>query len=49
MNLDINVVHMSMDGYVISEHDVAHLAFGPSEHFICAGSYQWEANLSDAS
>jgi hypothetical protein len=31
MNLDINVIHMSMDGYVISEEDVAHLDFGPKE------------------
>jgi hypothetical protein len=31
MNLDINVIHMSIDGYVLSEEDVAHLAFGPKE------------------
>jgi hypothetical protein len=31
MNLDINVIHMSMDGFVLSEEDVAHLAFGPKE------------------
>jgi hypothetical protein len=31
MNLDINVIHMSMDGYVLSEEDVAHLDFGPNE------------------
>jgi hypothetical protein len=31
MNLDINVIHMSMDGYVVSEEDVAHLDFGPKE------------------
>jgi hypothetical protein len=31
MNLDINVIHMSMDGYVLSEEDVVHLAFGPKE------------------
>jgi hypothetical protein len=31
MNLDINVIHMSMDGYVLSEEDVTHLAFGPKE------------------
>jgi hypothetical protein len=31
MNLDINVIHMSMDGYVLSKEDVAHLAFGPKE------------------
>jgi hypothetical protein len=31
MNLDINVIHMSMDGYVLSEEDVAHLGFGPKE------------------
>jgi hypothetical protein len=31
MNLDINVIHMSMDGYVPSEEDVAHLAFVPKE------------------
>jgi hypothetical protein len=31
MNLDINVIHMSMDGYVLSEEDVAHLNFGPKE------------------
>jgi hypothetical protein len=29
MNLDINVIHMSMNGYVLSEEDVAHLDFGP--------------------
>jgi hypothetical protein len=29
MNLDINVIHMSMDGYVLSEEDVARLNFGP--------------------
>jgi hypothetical protein len=31
MNLDINVIHMSIDGYVLSEEDVAHLDFGPNE------------------
>jgi hypothetical protein len=31
MNLDINVIHMSMDGYVLSEEDVAHLDSGPKE------------------
>jgi hypothetical protein len=31
MNLDINVIHMSVDGYVLSEEDIAHLAFGPKE------------------
>jgi hypothetical protein len=31
MNLDINVIHMSMDGYVLSKEDVAHLNFGPKE------------------
>jgi hypothetical protein len=31
MNLDINVIHMSMDGYVLLEEDVAHLDFGPKE------------------
>jgi hypothetical protein len=31
MNLDINVTHMSMDGYVLSEEDVTHLTFGPKE------------------
>jgi hypothetical protein len=31
MNLDINVIHMSMDGYVLSEDDIAHLDFGPKE------------------
>jgi hypothetical protein len=31
INLDINVIHMSMDGYVLSEEDVAHLDFGPKE------------------
>jgi hypothetical protein len=31
MNLDINMVHMSMDGYLLSEEDVAHLDFGPKE------------------
>jgi hypothetical protein len=31
MNLDINVIHMSMDGYMLSEEDVTHLAFGPKE------------------
>jgi hypothetical protein len=31
MNFDINVIHMSMDGYVLSEEDVAHLDFGPKE------------------
>jgi hypothetical protein len=31
MNLDINVIDMSMDGYVLSEEDVAHLDFRPKE------------------
>jgi hypothetical protein len=31
MNLDINVIHMSMDGYVLSDEDIAHLDFGPKE------------------
>jgi hypothetical protein len=31
MNLDINVIHMSMNGYVLSEEDVSHLDFGPKE------------------
>jgi hypothetical protein len=31
MNLDINVIHMSMDGYVRSEEYVAHLDIGPKE------------------
>jgi hypothetical protein len=31
MNLYINVIHMSMDGYVLSEEDIAHLDFGPKE------------------
>src|SRR5687767_10262165 len=31
MNLDINVIRMSMDGYVMSEEELAHLDFGPRE------------------
>jgi hypothetical protein len=31
MNLDISVIHMSMDGYLLSEEDIAHLDFGPKE------------------
>jgi hypothetical protein len=31
VNLDINMIHMSMDGYVLSEEDAAHLDFGPKE------------------
>jgi hypothetical protein len=31
MNLDINLIHMSMDGYELSEEDVAHLDFGQKE------------------
>lgn len=31
MTLEINMIHMSMDGYVISEDDLAHLDFGPKE------------------
>jgi hypothetical protein len=31
LNLDINVIHMSMDGYVLSEEDIVHLDFGPKE------------------
>jgi hypothetical protein len=31
MNLDINMIHMSMDGYMLSEEDVTHLTFGPKE------------------
>jgi hypothetical protein len=31
MNLDVNVIHISMDGYVLSEDDVAHVDFGPKK------------------
>jgi hypothetical protein len=31
MNLDINMIHMSMDGYMVSEEDVTNLTFGPKE------------------
>jgi hypothetical protein len=31
MNLDIKMIHMSMDGYMLSEEDVTHLTFGPKE------------------
>jgi hypothetical protein len=31
MNLDMNVIHISMDGYLFSEEDIAHLDFGPKE------------------
>jgi hypothetical protein len=31
MNLDINVIHMCMDGYALSKEDVAHLDFVPKE------------------
>lgn len=31
MNLDVNVLHMSMDGDVLSEEDIAHLDFGSKE------------------
>jgi hypothetical protein len=31
MNLDINMTHMSMDGYMLTEEDVTHLTFGPKE------------------
>jgi hypothetical protein len=31
MNFDINVIHMSMDGYVLSEEHIAHLDFRPKE------------------
>jgi hypothetical protein len=31
MNLDINMIHMSMDGFVLLEEDVAHLDFGRKE------------------
>jgi hypothetical protein len=31
VNLDIYVIRMSMDGYLLSEEDVAHLDFGPNE------------------
>jgi hypothetical protein len=31
MNFDINVVHMSMDGYLLSKEDITHLNFGPKE------------------
>jgi hypothetical protein len=31
MNLDINMIHMSMDGYSLSEEEVSHLDFGPKE------------------
>jgi hypothetical protein len=34
MNLDINVIHMSMDSYVLSEEDIAHLVFGPKEAIV---------------
>jgi hypothetical protein len=33
MNLDINVIHMSMDGYVLSKEDVGHLDFGQRKLF----------------
>ena len=31
MNLDINVVHMSVDGYANSEEELAYRDFGPNE------------------
>jgi hypothetical protein len=31
LNMDINVLHMSMDGSVLSKEDIAHLDFGPKE------------------
>jgi hypothetical protein len=31
LNMDINVIHMSMDGSVILEEEMAHLDFGPKE------------------
>jgi hypothetical protein len=31
MNLDIIVIHMCRDGYLLSEEDVMHLDFGPKE------------------
>jgi hypothetical protein len=31
MNLDINVIHMSINGYMLSEEDVTHLTFRPKE------------------
>jgi hypothetical protein len=31
MNLDISMIHMSMDGYMLSKEDVMHLTFGPKE------------------
>jgi hypothetical protein len=31
MNLDINVIRISMNGYLLLEEDVAHLDFGPKE------------------
>jgi hypothetical protein len=31
MNFDINVVHMSMNGYLFSKEDITHLNFGPKE------------------
>jgi hypothetical protein len=30
INLDINVIHMSMDGYMLSKENVTHLTFGPT-------------------
>jgi hypothetical protein len=31
MNLDINVVHLFVDGSVLTEEDLAHLDFGPKD------------------
>ena len=31
MNLEINVIHMSMNGFMLSEEDVAHLDLGPKD------------------
>jgi hypothetical protein len=33
MNFDINVVHMSMDGYFLSKEDITHLNFGQRKLF----------------
>jgi len=30
-NMEINVVHLSLDYFVVLEEDVAHLQFGPRE------------------
>ena len=31
INLEVNVVHLSSDYFVVPEEDVAHLQFGPRE------------------